>query len=367
MQILGLITALILLTVSTFYSDQLYEYYASRQLHKGLNHYTRHYLNATFFDELLKNNNPAIITTTTSSTPTPEKYPDLVAMPLLPKATIVPRLSAARGHANHGWLDSHHTFSFASYHDPLYASFGSLRVLNEDRVAAHRGFDTHPHRDAEIFSYILSGQLTHRDSMQQKGREVKQDDNFYRMERGDVQFTTGGTGIAHSEQNESDKEVHFLQIWALPWKRGLTPRYHTKTFTEEAKMEKFVPILSPLQAGPNASAEEEKAATPAVEGTIPIHADFVMAAGIIGAGKRFKYTVGGAAYGDNVVRKADRRVYIHLPMTKKGAAQIRLDGRDSAVLREGDGAFITGVKVGDVLSVESVGEAKAEVIVLDSD
>lgn len=203
--------------------------------------------------------------------------------------------------------------------------------------------------------------------MQKKGQEGKQGDDFYRMERGDVQFTTGGTGIAHSEQNESDKEVHFLQIWALPWKRGLTPRYHTKTFPEEAKRENFVPILSPLKAGPNASKEEEKEARPSVEGTIPIHADFVMAAGIIGAGKRFKYTVGGAAYGSDVVRKADRRVYIHLPMTKKGAAQIRLDGRDSAVLREGDGAFITDVKVGDVLSVESVGQAEAEVIVLDSD
>lgn len=366
MQILGLITALILLTISTFYSDQLYEYYESRQLHKDINHYTRHYLNATLFEELLRNN-----TSPTISTSSPQAlsatYPDLITMPLLPKAQIIPRLSSARGHANHGWLDSHHTFSFASYNDPLYTSFGSLRVLNEDRVAAHRGFDTHPHRDAEIFSYILSGQLTHRDSMQQKGREAKQGDDFYRMERGDVQFTTGGTGIAHSEQNESDKEVHFLQIWALPWKRGLTPRYHTKTFPEEAKREEFVPILSPLKAGQNASAEEEKEAKPSVEGTIPIHADFVMAAGIIGAGKRFKYTVGGAAYGDDVVRKGDRRVYIHLPTTKKGAAQIRLDGRDSAVLREGDGAFVTDVKVGDVLSVESVGEAEAEVIVLDSD
>ena len=366
MQILGLITALILLTISTLYSDQLYEYYESRQLHKGINHYTKTYLNATFFDELLKNNT-SILTSCSTPESIEATYPDISIMPLLPKATIVPRLSAARGHANHGWLDSYHTFSFASYHDPLYTSFGSLRVLNEDRVAAHRGFDTHPHRDAEIFSYILSGQLTHRDSMKQRGKEGTMGDDFYRMERGDVQFTTGGTGIAHSEQNESDKEVHFLQIWALPWKRGLTPRYHTKTFPEEAKKEKFVPILSPLKAGLNASAEEEKEARPSVEETIPIHADFVMAAGIIGAGKRFNYTVGGGAYGSDVVRKADRRVYIHLPMTKKGAAQIRLDGRDSAVLREGDGAFITDVKVGDVLSVESVGQAEAEVIVLDSD
>jgi hypothetical protein len=109
-------------------------------------------------------------------------------------AKIVPRRSGERGHANHGWLDSYHTFSFANYYDPSFQNFGSLRVLNEDRVDAHRGFDTHPHRDAEIFSYILNGELTHRDSMIKKGKETKEGDDFFRMKRGDVQFTTGGTG-----------------------------------------------------------------------------------------------------------------------------------------------------------------------------
>jgi hypothetical protein len=110
-------------------------------------------------------------------------------------AKIVPRRSGERGHANHGWLDSYHTFSFANYYDPKFQNFGSLRVLNEDRVDAHRGFDTHPHRDAEIFSYILNGELTHRDSMIQKGKETKEGDDFFKMKRGDVQFTTGGTGM----------------------------------------------------------------------------------------------------------------------------------------------------------------------------
>ncbi|KFY23283.1 hypothetical protein V493_05947 [Pseudogymnoascus sp. VKM F-4281 (FW-2241)] len=283
-------------------------------------------------------------------------------------AKITARRSAARGHGNHGWLDSHHTFSFASYYDPKFESFGSLRVLNEDRVAAHNGFPTHPHRDAEIFSYILSGELTHRDSTIQKGKEVKEGDDFYRMKRGDVQFTTGGTGIAHSENNESDKPVHFLQIWALPWARGLTPRYHTKTFDEAAKREAFVPILSPLAAGKGASAEEEAAAVPALAGTIPIHADFVMAAGIIGVGKRFEWSVGGESGADSVVKsKADRKVYIHVPMTNNGKARVRLDGREDSVLGEGDGAFVTGVQAGDVLGFESIGEGEAEVIVLDSD
>ncbi|KFY77704.1 hypothetical protein V499_02986 [Pseudogymnoascus sp. VKM F-103] len=286
----------------------------------------------------------------------------------LTHAKILARRSAARGHANHGWLDSHHTFSFASYHDPKFERFGSLRVLNEDRVAAHNGFPTHPHRDAEIFSYILSGELTHRDSTIQKGKEGKEGDDFYRMKRGDVQFTTGGTGIAHSENNESDKPVHFLQIWALPWSRGLTPRYHTKTFDEAKKREAFVPILSPLAAGKGASAEEEAAAVPALPGTIPIHADFVMAAGIIGVGKKFEWTVGGESDAKTVVKsRTDRKVYIHVPMTNEGKSKIRLDGREDSVLAEGDGAFVTGVQAGDVLAFESIGEVEAEVIVLDSD
>jgi hypothetical protein len=113
----------------------------------------------------------------------------------LSHAKIVPHRSNERGHANHGWLNSYHTFSFADYYDPRFQNFGSLRVLNEDRVAAGTGFPTHPHRDAEIFSYILSGELTHRDSMIKKGAEGAEGDDFFRMKRGDVQFTTGGKGM----------------------------------------------------------------------------------------------------------------------------------------------------------------------------
>lgn len=113
----------------------------------------------------------------------------------LSHAKITPRRSSARGHADHGWLNTYHTFSFANYYDSQFQNFGSLRVLNEDRVAGGTGFPTHPHRDAEIFSYILSGELTHRDSMIKKGAEGKEGDDFYRMKRGDVQFTTGGSGM----------------------------------------------------------------------------------------------------------------------------------------------------------------------------
>ncbi|KAE8350124.1 RmlC-like cupin domain-containing protein [Aspergillus coremiiformis] len=286
-------------------------------------------------------------------------------MSKLNHAKIVLRRSSERGYAEHGgWLKTHHTFSFADYFDHRFQHFGSLRVLNEDRVAPRNGFPTHPHRDAEIFSYILSGELTHRDSMIQRGKEGAQGTDFYRMKRGDVQFTTGGSGIAHSEQNEHPSTpVHFLQIWVLPWKSGLTPRYHTLGFSDDAKRRSFVPVISPLAAGPEANAAQEEAAVPAIPGTIPIHADFVMGAGIIEAGETFRWTVGG---GDAVRSRRKRNVYVHLPASKKGGARIRLDGREDRVLEEGDGAFVEGVHAGDVIGVESLGETEAEVIMLDS-
>lgn len=284
---------------------------------------------------------------------------------LLPHAKIILHPSSKRGHANHGWLNSHHTFSFAGYFDTRYNNHGSLRVLNEDRVAPNSGFPTHPHRDAEIFSYIISGELTHRDSMsgsKKAGEQTSSD--FYRMKRGDVQFTTGGTGIAHSEQNEHDTEtVHFLQIWVTPWKKGLPPTYHTQTFGEEEKRKGFVTIVSPLKAGKNATAGEEKAAIPTIEGTIPIHADFLMGASIVPEGKTVEWKIGG----ENSARETnDRKAYVHLPI-KSGKSKIRLAGREETVLSEGDGAFISAVNAGDVLAVESIGEQEAELVVFDSD
>ncbi|KAI1379679.1 RmlC-like cupin [Hypoxylon crocopeplum] len=279
----------------------------------------------------------------------------------LPHAKIITHRSAARGHSDHGWLNTYHSFSFADWHDPNFTHFGSLRVLNEDRVKANSGFPTHPHRDFEIFSYILSGELTHRDSMLRKGAEGGQSDKFYRMRRGDVQFTTGGTGIAHSEQNEHPKDtVHFLQIWAIPWKRGLTPRYHTRHFDDDEKRKGFVPILSPLKGGPEATFEQEKVAEPTIEGTIPIHADFVMGAGLIAPQQKFDWIVGA-----NATENSKRKVYIHVPMTKKGKARIQLWGRDE-ILNEGDGVFVDGVNAGDRVVVESIGEVEAEVVVLDT-
>lgn len=149
----------------------------------------------------------------------------------------------SRGHANHGWLNSFHTFSFANYYDPNRTHFGALRVLNDDTVAPGMGFGKHPHDNMEIISIPLEGDLEHQDNT--GTNQV--------IKKGDVQVMSAGSGIAHSEKNRNnDKEVKFLQIWVFPNQKNLTPRYEQKTFNEEDKHNKLATVVSPVGSDDNA-------------------------------------------------------------------------------------------------------------------
>jgi len=147
---------------------------------------------------------------------------------------ITIRPSQERGHANHGWLDTYYTFSFSDYYDPKHMGFRDLRVINEDRVSAGKGFGMHPHRDMEILTYIIEGELSHRDSMG-RGATIRQND---------VQRMSAGTGVMHSEVNQSREPVHLLQIWLLPGAEGLKPSYEDRTFSPEEKQNQLRLIAS---------------------------------------------------------------------------------------------------------------------------
>ncbi len=226
------------------------------------------------------------------------------------------RPSAHRGISNFGWLYSKHSFSFGSYQDPQHRGFSDLLVINDDVVLPGMGFGTHPHRDMEIFSYVLEGGLAHKDSM----------DKDTVIRPGDVQMMSAGTGIRHSEYNASDKvQVHFLQIWIVPDRTGVAPRYDQKHFSTDEKRGKFRLIISP-----NAD-----------NGSLPVYQDARVYAGLFDGQEQ-----------QAVSLPKDRYAYVHVA---RGSVDV-----NGQTLSFGDGA-----KIRDVDTLTFSNGHQAEVLLFD--
>jgi quercetin 2,3-dioxygenase len=195
-----------------------------------------------------------------------------------PAMNLTIRRANDRGHADHGWLDTRHTFSFADYFDPAHMGFRALRVINEDFVRAGAGFPTHPHRDMEIFSYVVAGAIEHKDSMG-NGRVLRP---------GEIQLMSAGTGVTHSEFNPSKKErLHLLQIWFLPNRRGLKPGYTEWKPTATSEQQKDVVVISPDGR----------------DGSAVIHQDVIVRRLRLGAGDKVAHTIAdGRAMWVQIVR-----------------------------------------------------------------
>lgn len=229
---------------------------------------------------------------------------------------ITLRPSGERGFADHGWLQSHHSFSFADYHDPAHMGWGNLRVINEDRIAPGTGFGTHGHSDMEIISYVLSGNLAHKDSM----------GNVKGIPPGDVQRMSAGTGVMHSEFNHAaGQTTHFLQIWILPDQSGIAPSYEQKTVPAEDKRGRLRLVAA---RSPDA-------------GAVRIHADAAIYAGLFDGDESATLALDPA-----------RKAYVHLVRGVLIVNGQRLTGGD-ALLLEGESAIHLG------------GGSDAEVLVFD--
>jgi hypothetical protein len=226
------------------------------------------------------------------------------------------RKSEERGHADHGWLNTRFSFSFADYFDPEHVEFRTLRVMNDDRVAGGGGFPTHPHKDMEIVTYVLEGALEHRDSMG-NGSVIKP---------GDVQYMSAGTGVAHSEFNASkDKSVHLYQIWMYPDKKGYKPTYDQKHFSDDEKRGRLRLLASPDGR----------------EGSVKIRQNNELYATVLGPGEAVKHEL-----------EPDRHAYVQVT---KGS--VTLNGK---TLETGDGAAISKEK-----RLELAGVNNAEVLLFD--
>jgi len=223
------------------------------------------------------------------------------------------RKSQDRGQADHGWLKSFHSFSFANYYDPQHMGFGNLRVINEDRIAPGTGFGTHGHRDMEIISYVLEGNLAHKDTL----------GNVKGIPPGDVQRMSAGTGVQHSEFNHApDRTTHFLQIWIEPNVTGIPASYEQKTFAETEKRGRLRLVASPEGA----------------EGSVLIHADARVYAGLFDGGESFTLTVDPARLG-----------YVHLVRGELEANGQKLAAGDAAMLANESSISLSNGRGAEVL------------------
>ena len=224
------------------------------------------------------------------------------------------RPAAERGHFDHGWLNTYHSFSFADYYDPQHMGYRSLRVINEDKVAPDRGFGKHPHADMEILTYVLEGELGHQDSM----------GNGSVIRPGDVQRMSAGTGVTHSEMNPNKKDaVHFYQIWILPKQKGLKPSYEQKAFPDRAGRLRVV-------ASPDGR-----------DGSITVHQDMTLEAALLKAGDKVEHPLA-----------ANRYAWVQVA---KGSVTI-----DGKTLAAGDGAALKGEGTFAITAASN-----AEVLVFD--
>ncbi len=230
------------------------------------------------------------------------------------------RRSNERGYADHGWLKSFHSFSFADYFDPEHVEFGPLRVINEDRVAPGQGFGTHGHRDMEIISYVLSGELAHKDSM----------GNGSTIRPGDVQRMSAGRGVQHSEFNPSkDSPVHFLQIWIQPDRQRIEPSYEEKRFSSEEKRGRLRVIASPDRD----------------QGSVLIHQDARVYAGLFDGTEQAVLNV-----------KPERRVYVHVARGSIIANDTRLAAGDALKLADATQLTLSGGQEAEVIVFDLPGE-----------
>jgi len=229
------------------------------------------------------------------------------------------RKSGSRGFADHGWLKSFHSFSFADYHDPAHMGVGNLRVINEDRIAPGTGFGTHGHRDMEIVSYVLSGALAHKDSM---GNGAAGGANAGVIRPGDVQRMSAGTGVRHSEFNHSpDQTTHFLQIWVLPDQTGIAPGYEQKHFTDADKRGRLRLVASP----------------DGHDGSVTIHADASIRAGLFDGAERAELALDPQRF--TYVHNVRGQISANGQPLAAGDA-LTLAGETSLVLEQGEGAEV---------------------------